>query len=101
MSAIEVDRLITTADATEILGGIDRKTLDRLVLRDGLPRYKVGARNLYRLSEVTAWVDERKVRPDADSTRITSHPSDSDRHAAAARLNWRGPGRAQRREAAR
>ncbi len=52
------DVLLDTSALQRMLGGVDRRTIDRWFASQGLPRFKVGGRNLYRLSEVRAWLDQ-------------------------------------------
>jgi hypothetical protein len=65
------ERLLTTADLAVFLGKYtedgqpDLQAIYFLNWSGGPPRYKIGRENRYRLDEVMAWLESRRVEPGA------------------------------------
>lgn len=66
MSVAVKDRLLTTIEAAEYLGGVKPQTLAvwRMEHRHGLPYVRVGNLIRYRMSDLEAWLASRTVGGD-------------------------------------
>jgi len=60
-----VHSLVDESRARELLGGISKGLLRRLVVSGQLPSVRVGARRLFALSDIEAFVDDRREHGEA------------------------------------
>jgi excisionase family DNA binding protein len=60
VSAVELERLLTAREVAEVLGFAPATIVD-WAERGELPHFKIGGRLRFRLSEVGAWLEERRA----------------------------------------
>jgi excisionase family DNA binding protein len=56
-----MDYLRSLSQFGEQIGGRSARTVRRIIERDGIPTYRIGASQLVRQSDINAWIEDHRV----------------------------------------
>lgn len=62
---MEYEKLLSDVEAAQFLGGLHRKTVQRMARRGQLPGYRVGRYWRFRASELEQWLRVQSQHPNA------------------------------------
>ena len=65
----DLNRDVLTAEEVAALLSVHPKTVTKLVTREGMPAHRLGREYRFSRSEITAWLEERAVKPGSQTAR--------------------------------